>query len=157
MTSEHVKLTSLFAPEQVTCNLDEMTCHEAFRHLIELIEGGKRTVDVEDTYQQVLTRRSCGIAFVRPGVAVIHVRVKGLEQLHMAVGTSRKGFRCAAAIEGGACTEDGLSSVKLIVMVLAPLDDPTGYLRSIAALTLSLIHISEPTRLKTRSRMPSSA
>ena len=54
MITEHVKLSSLFAPEQVTCHLDKMTCHEAFRHLIELIEGGKHTVDVEDTYQQIL-------------------------------------------------------------------------------------------------------
>lgn len=135
MTTENVKLSSLFAPEQVTCHLDEMTCHEAFRHLIKLIGTGDHTVDVEDTYQQVLARKSCGIAFVQPGIAVIHVRVKGLEQLRMAVGTSRKGFRCAANVEGVTCAADGLSSVKLIVMVLAPLDDPTGYLRSIAALT----------------------
>lgn len=134
MISEHVKLSSLFAPAQVTCHLDEMTCHEAFHYLIELIADGKNTVDVEETYQQVLARKSCGIAFVQPDVAVIHVRVKGMEQLRMAIGTSSKGFHCAATIEGGVCTVGGLSSVKLIIMVLAPLDDPTGYLRSIAAL-----------------------
>ena len=133
MTAGNVKLSSLFAPDQVACNLDELTCHEAFHHLIELIYGGC-TVDAEDTYQQVLARKSCGIALVPPGVAVIHVRVKGLEQLRMAVGTTSKGIRCAATIEGGACIAAGLSSVKLIIMVLAPLDDPTGYLRCIAAL-----------------------
>lgn len=135
MTTENVKLSSLFAPEQVTCHLDEMTCHEVFRHLIELIGTGNQSIDVEDTYQQVLARKSCGIAFVQSSVAVIHVRVKGLEQLRMAVGTSRKGFRCATGSEEGVCAAGGLSMVKLVVMMLAPLDDPTGYLRSIAALT----------------------
>ena len=135
MPSEQIKLTALFTPEQVICHLDEMTCHEAFRHLIERIGAGNHTVDIETTYQQVLMRKGCGIALVHPGFAVIHVRVKGLEQLRIAVGTSRKGFHCAAAVDGLACDVDGLSSVKLIVMVLAPLDDPTGYLRTIAALT----------------------
>ena len=46
-----------------------------------------------------------------------------------------------------------------LLQIMGGLDEPTegGVLINGAPMHLSLIHISEPTRLKTRSRMPSSA
>jgi CBS domain-containing protein/mannitol/fructose-specific phosphotransferase system IIA component (Ntr-type) len=131
---EHIKLTSLFTPAQISCHADGMTCHELFRHLIELIGAGNHAVDVENTYRQILKRKSCGIAFVQPAAAVIHVRIKEVEELQLAIGIVHNGLHCAAALEGLACDIDDLTTAKLIVMVLAPLDDPTGYLRAISAI-----------------------
>jgi CBS domain-containing protein len=132
---EHIKLASLFTPAQVTCHLEDMTCHDIFRHLIRLIGSGNHSIDVENTYQQVLKRKSCGIALVQPEVAVIHARIEDLDALRLAVGIVHRGIRCSAALEDLACDVDGLSSVKLVLMVLAPFDDPTGYLRTISAIT----------------------
>jgi CBS domain-containing protein len=132
---EPVKLTSLFTPEQVNCHLDDMTCHELFHHLIELIGSGNHTINIEKTYRQVLKRKSCGITLTQPAIAVIHARIKDLDELSLAVGIVHRGIRCVAALEGLACDASGLSSVKLVVMVLAPFDDPTGYLRAISAIS----------------------
>ncbi len=135
MTDEDLKLSSLFTPAQVVCHLENMTCHEIFRHLLELLGRTNHSFDVERAYAQILKRNSCGITFATPEVAVVHVRVEGLERLHMAVGTSQQAPRCVASLEGGDCAAGGEDAIKLVVMILAPLDDPAGYLRAIAALS----------------------
>ena len=135
MPDEDLKLSGLFTPAQVACHLEEMTCHEIFRHLIELLGQTNHSFDVERAYAQILKRNSCGITFATPEVAVVHVRVEGLKDLHMAIGTSLQAPRCMASFEGGSCTGSEMEAIKLVVMILAPLDDPAGYLRAIAALS----------------------
>ena len=135
LPDEDLKLSGLFTPAQVACHLDEMTCHEIFRHLIKLLGQTNHAFDVEHAYAQILKRNSCGITFATPEVAVVHVRVEGLEELHMAIGTSEQAPRCMASLEGDNCARSELDAIKLVVMILAPLDDPAGYLRAIAALT----------------------
>jgi CBS domain-containing protein len=83
LTDEDLKLSSLFTPAQVVCHLENMTCHEIFRHLLELLGRTNHSFDVERAYAQILKRNSCGITFATPEVAVVHVRVEGLERLHI--------------------------------------------------------------------------
>jgi len=112
-----------------------MTCHEVFRHLIDLLGKVDHSFDVDHAYDQILKRDSCGITFATPEVAVVHVRVAGLDQLRMAIGISHRAPRCVASLEGTNCSTAGMDAIRLVVMILAPLDDPTGYLRAIAALS----------------------
>jgi CBS domain-containing protein len=135
LIDKDLKLSSLFTPAEVACNLEDMNCHEIFRHLIDLLGETDHSFDVNHAYEQILKRDSCGITFAAPEVAVIHVRVEGLEQLRIAIGTSHRSPRCVASIEGGNCSAAGMEAIKLVVMILAPLDDPAGYLRAIAALS----------------------
>jgi CBS domain-containing protein len=135
LIDKDLKLSSLFTPAQVACNLEDMNCHEIFRHLIELLGEMDRSFDVVHAYEQILKRDSCGITFATPEVAVVHVRVEGLKQIRMAIGTSPHSPRCVASLEGGNCSAAGMEAIKLVVMILAPLDDPAGYLRAIAALS----------------------
>ena len=135
MTAEDTKFSSLFTPAQVVCHLDEMTCHEIFKRLVELLGRMNHSFDVDHAYEQIVRRESCGITFATPEVAVVHVRVEGLQQLCIAIGTSRQGPRCATPLEGSNCSIVETMTIKLIVMILAPVDDPTGYLRAIAALS----------------------
>ena len=135
MTAEEIKFSSLFTPAQVICHLEEMTCHEVFRRLIERLGEINHSFDAHRAYEQIIKRDSCGITFATPEVAVVHVRVEGLARLRIAIGTSRHGPRCAISLEGGSCPNLETKAVKLVVMILAPVDDPAGYLRAIAALS----------------------
>jgi CBS domain-containing protein len=135
LVDKELKLSSLFAAAQVACKLEDMSCHEIFRHLIDLLGKVDPSFDVNDTYEQILRRESCGITFATPEVAVVHVRVEGLGQLRMAIGTSHHSPRCVASIDGSKCSAAEMDAIKLVVMILAPLDDPAGYLRAIAALS----------------------
>jgi CBS domain-containing protein len=135
LNTDELKLASLFTPAQVLCGMEDLTCQQIFRQLIGLLGRMDDSFDVEQAYEQIVRRESCGITFATPEVAVVHVRVEGLGQLRMAIGTSRQSPRCAASLEGDRCTSADMDAIKLVIMILAPLDDPTGYLRVIAALS----------------------
>jgi CBS domain-containing protein len=135
MPDENIKLSSLFTPAQVLCHMEDSTCHEAYRSLIELLGGTNHSLDTDSVYEQILKRKSCGITSVTPEVAVVHVRVEGLKQMRMAVGTTLRAPRCVALAEGGYCSQANAETTRLVVLILAPLDDPGGYLRAIAALS----------------------
>ena len=140
MTTETVKFSSLFTPEQVICHLEGLTCEQLIRRLIQLIGAANRSLNVADIQQLVLRRERCGLTLVRPDIAVIHVRVKGIDKLRIAVATSRGGLSCTVARGPAGCAAAELSPVRLIVLMLAPLDDPAGYLRGISALAQSCQH-----------------
>jgi len=103
LTVEDIQFSSLFTPAQVVCLLENMTCRDVFKRLIELLGEVNHSIDIDRVYAQILRRDSCGITLASPEVAVVHVRVEGLEQLRIAIATSRQGSRCAAALEGGTC------------------------------------------------------
>jgi CBS domain-containing protein len=117
------------------CHLEEVTCHEALNRLIEVIARVNHSFAIDRVYEQILRRDSCGIALAAPEVAVVHVRVEGLERFQIAMGTSRQGPRCGISLEGANCPVAGSQTVKLLVIILARLDDPAGYLRAVAALS----------------------
>ncbi|MGD2075430.1 MAG: CBS domain-containing protein [Gammaproteobacteria bacterium] len=135
MAADDVKFSSLFTPAQVVCHLEGITCHEALKRLIELIAGVNRSLDVDRVHEQILRRDSCGITLPAPEVALVHVRVEGLERLQVAIGTSRQGPRCGISLEGANCPAAVPQTVKLLVVILAPVDDPAGHLRAAAALS----------------------
>jgi CBS domain-containing protein len=135
--TETLKFSSLFTPQQVICHLEALNCEDVVRRLIGLISIADESLNVGDIYQSILQRESCGITRVLPEVAVIHVRVTGLDTLYVALATSREGLQCAIAGEESVCAADDLSAVKLVVLMLAPLVDPAGYLRGVSALAQS--------------------
>lgn len=92
------------------------------------------SVDPAAVYRLVHERNRCGYTPINSDTAVVHARVEGLERLRVAIATSEGGFACAPGHVGSECEEQGLVSVKLLVLILAPADDPVGYLRAIEAL-----------------------
>ncbi len=134
MIDQSPKLSSLFTSRQITCHLEQATCQEASHQLLELIAGSDDPLDVAQTYQLLLRREQCGITQILPEVAVIHARVKAVQRLRIALGTSRGGLGCAGAKGPVSCPVRAPSAIRLIALILAPVDDPGGYLRASAAL-----------------------
>ena len=137
MKAETIKFSSLFTPQQVICHLEGLGCEQLIRHLVERLGAVNDSLNAADIYELIRKRESCGVTLALPDVAVIHVRVKGLDRLLIALATSRSGLCCTIPQGRSTCTGDELSSVRLIVLMLAPLDDPAGYLRAISALIKS--------------------
>ncbi len=135
MIAEDIKFSGLFTPAQVLCHLEDRSCYEIIKRLTHLLGEVNHPFDAQHVFEQIRRRESCGITLAIPEVAVVHVRVKGLSQLHIAIATSREGPRCAASRERGNCATGELTATRLIVLILAPLEDPAGYLRAIAALS----------------------
>jgi CBS domain-containing protein len=158
LKAETVKFSSLFTPQQVICHLEGLSCEQIIWHLVDRLGAVNDSLNAADIYELIRKRESCGVTLALPDVAVIHVRVKGLDKLCIALATSRSGLCCTISQGRSACTGEELSSVRLIVLMLAPLDDPAGYLRAISVLTKScsregfideMLSFDEPERIWT--------
>jgi len=135
LTDQSIALSSLFSPAQILCDAQGTRVEKTARQLIGLIAGSDSSIDSEAVYQLVLARKRCGVILLQTGVAVIHVRINGLQGLRMALATSREGQVCCPDREDFLHAETGSVPVNLIILVLVPVDDPASYLRAIAALT----------------------
>lgn len=137
MKAETVKFSSLFTPQEVICHLEGLGCEQLIWRLLERLGAVNDSLNAADMYELIRKRERCGVVLALPDVAVIHVRIKGLDKLRLALATSRTGLCCSIPQGRSTCTSEDLSSVRLIVLMMAPLDDPAGYLRGISALVQS--------------------
>jgi len=117
--------SSLFTPYQVLCRTTrtdrDALIHEMVRALGPALEHG----EVEDVTKQVLEREAQLPSVLGPGIALPHARLRGLPRLVVAVATSADGVRFSDE-------PDGLC--KLIILVLAPHDEPAAYLSAVSSL-----------------------
>ena len=134
MAEQQAELASLFGPEQVLCDAGEAGLEAAARALIGLIGVADSAVEVDTVCHLVQARDRCGVMPVDSGAAVIHARLPGLTQLRLALAVSPDGIACIDSGEGSHCAGAELGRVNLLVVILAPLDDPVGYLEVVAAL-----------------------
>lgn len=135
MTDQSIALSSLFSPGQILPGAQGTRVEETIRQMIELITGSDSAIDSKAVYQLVLARKRCGVMLLQPGVVVVHVRIAGLQRLRLALATSREGQLCCPDREDFVCVETEAVSANLIVLMLAPADDPAIYLRAVASLS----------------------
>ena len=135
MTVHSISLSSLLSPGQILSGAQGSRIEETARQMIELIAGSDSSIDSEAVYQTVLARQRCGIMLLQPRVAVVHARIDGLQRLRMALATSREGQVCCPDREDFVYAEAESVPANLIVLMLAPVDDPAIYLRAVAGLS----------------------
>jgi len=135
LTDQSIALSSLFSPGQILCGAQGTRVEETARKMIELIAGSDSSIDSEAVYQLVLARKRCGVMLLQPSVAVVHVRIDGLQGLRMALATSHDGQVCCPDREDFVCAETQSAPANLVVLILAPADDPAIYLRAVATLS----------------------
>jgi CBS domain-containing protein len=134
--TETAKLSALFTPRQILCHVEGLGCEQLVRDLIDRIAAENQSLNTENIHHDILERESCGVAVVCPGVAVIHVRAPRLDRVFAAMATTRAGLCCTVGNGATGCRAgDQLSAVRLVVLMLAPLDEPAGYLRGVSALS----------------------
>jgi len=135
LTVHSISLSSLLSPGQILSGAQGSRIEETARQMIELIAGSDSSIDSEAVYQTVLARQRCGIMLLQPRVAVVHARIDGLQRLRMALATSREGQVCCPDREDFVYAEAESVPANLIVLMLAPVDDPAIYLRAVAGLS----------------------
>lgn len=119
-------LASLFTPAEVLCGLDQLDEDEILRRLIERIAAAGALDNPGLAFDTLVTQKCCGFAYLEPDTAIFHARIPGMTSLRLALAPTRRAVQCC-------WTPDALP-VRLFVLILAPQQDPTGYLRVIAAL-----------------------
>lgn len=134
MTNNNISFSALFSPAQIICDLPDNSLKHTIHQLIEHIADSEQTIDIEAAYRLLLFNEGCGFMLIQPDLAVIHIRIEGLQQLRIALATSQQGFICSAGQHGFQCVAEDIGRINTAILMMVPADDPTSYLRAIAAL-----------------------
>lgn len=134
MNNNNSNFSALFGPDQILCDLHDDRMDHAIEKLIASIGDIVQSIDFENIDQLIFNREGCGIMLVQPKVIVVHVRVEGLKHLRIALATSREGLICSSEHLKLKCVGEYFDPVNIAFLMMAPFDDPTSYLRAVAAL-----------------------
>ncbi len=129
-----IEITSLFTPAEIICAPAEVELDAALRRLIGRVRAADVSIDAGSVYRLIIARDRCGVMAVTSRAAVIHARIEGLQRRRIAVALSRGGIHCRDDDDTPACAGAEIGRVNLLALILAPVDDPAGYLRLVAAL-----------------------
>jgi PTS system nitrogen regulatory IIA component len=96
------------------------------RAFTERLEDGGVVKSANEVYEKLREREELGSTGIGNGVALPHCKLKGINQVVLAVATSAQGVDFGAV--------DG-EPVRLFFMVLSPVKDPAAHLQSLAAIS----------------------
>jgi CBS domain-containing protein len=135
LTDQKYQFSSLFGVAQIFCHPDDDRLDVIIHQLISSIGKAEPSIDVEQAYKQLLNLKGCGILIFKPGIAIVHIRVNNLKRLHLALATNRQEFKCQHLKEKMECINVNSDPIKLVILMMAPANDPVFYLRGVAALS----------------------
>jgi len=123
---DSLRFSSLFTPAEVLCQTPETDRDKALLELLLRLARQHDLGDVEEVHAAVLARETDLPTVVAPGMAMPHARLEALEEILVAVATSREGIVYDASQSD--------NRVKLIILTLAPKIAPGAYLQAISSL-----------------------
>lgn len=126
MEKESIPFSSFFSPAEVICQIQETDRDKALLALLRLLAQRHEIGAVEEAHAAVLERENDLPTVVAPGLAMPHARLDAIDEILVAVATSRTGIVYDAA--------EPDNRVKLIVLTLAPKTAPGAYLQALGCL-----------------------
>jgi mannitol/fructose-specific phosphotransferase system IIA component (Ntr-type) len=123
---ESIPFSSFFGPAEVICQIPETDRDKALLALLHLLAQQHEIGNVEEAHAALVERENDLSTVVAPGLAMPHARLDTIDEIRVAVATSRKG------IVYDPTRPD--NHVKLIVLTLAPKGAPGAYLQALGCL-----------------------
>lgn len=133
-----MRLDSLTEPELIFPELDAATREDVLRALAERLQERQVIGDADELYGKLLEREQLGSTGVGAGVAIPHCKLRGLGQVVLAIGITRRG------VEFGAVDT---KPVRLFFLVVSPTEAPAVHLQVLAAISRWLKQNSHVSRL----------
>jgi len=125
MTETDVKFSSLFSKEQVFCGSPKIGWYELICELIRRVWETGDLSSQERACELILEKGRCSVSFPQKGIAVVHARLNEIRRLRLAIATSSEGFDYFRG---------HTPRIRLVVLVLTPIEDPASYLLTVSAL-----------------------
>lgn len=107
----------------IIANLNAQSRKEALAELSRVFQN----LDQNLLIKAILDREALGSTAIANGVALPHCKISGIDDVLIGVGRSHTGIHWGGARDG--------QPVRLIVLMLAPLDASTSYLKNLADLS----------------------
>jgi mannitol/fructose-specific phosphotransferase system IIA component (Ntr-type) len=126
MEKDDIPFSSLFSPAEVICQTEQTDRDKTLLAMLRLLARQHNIGSIEDAYEAVLARENELATVVAPGLAMPHARLETIDEIAVAVATSR----------GGIAFNAGKSDnrIKLIVLTLTPKSESEAYLRTLSSL-----------------------
>ena len=118
-----VKLSSLFAPEDILCGVGAIGRDECVRRLLRHLEKRKAIPDAKRAFEAVMAREALGSTVLVPGLVVPHARLPEIEGQVIAMATSRPGI---------SLEEGGAEKANVLLLILTGTAEAGGYLQVLA-------------------------
>jgi CBS domain-containing protein len=116
------QISQLFAPSEVFFSPADLTETAIVRELMRRLERTGKLHDADGAFSILLDRKCCSIVRLASDIAVVHAKLKCVEQLCIAVALASVGIRCE-------CLAPEVSEFRILVLILTPFDEPGGYIR----------------------------
>ncbi len=124
MEKDDILFSSLFSPAEVICQTDQTDRDRILLNLLHRLAGRHNIGSLEEAYEAVLARENDMATVVAPGLAMPHARLDTLDEIVVAVATSRAGVVFDV--------DKSDNPVKLIVLTLTPKSEPEAYLQTLS-------------------------
>jgi mannitol/fructose-specific phosphotransferase system IIA component (Ntr-type) len=121
-----IQFSALFSPAEVICQTPERQRDRILLDLLRSLAAQRGLGDIDEAYQAVLARENDLPTIVAPGMAMPHARLAAIDEIAVALATSREGITYDPARPE--------NPVKLIVLTLSPKAAPGVYLQAISCL-----------------------
>jgi nitrogen PTS system EIIA component len=121
---DSIPFSSLFSPADVICQTGETDRDEILLKMLHQLSQRHNIGNIEDAYEAVLAREKDLATVVGPGLALPHARLDTIDEIVMAMATSRKGIVFDP--------HKSDNPVKLIVLTLSPKSAPGAYLQTLS-------------------------
>ena len=121
-----MRLGALTRPELIFPGLEAADRSQLLRTFAERIAAAGLVGNAEELYQKLWEREQIGSTGIGSGLAIPHCKLKGLARGIVAIGTVPGGVDFGAV--------DG-RPVRLVFLVISPIDSPAEHLQILAALS----------------------
>lgn len=120
------QFASLFTEQDVICQTKARSPGELFGEMVGRLAANHGLKNADAVVKDISEHEESGSSVLPGGVAIPHIRLDGLVEPLVSIATSREGVAF------------GANAVRLVVMILIPIDKPAFYLQILAALSTIL-------------------
>ena len=123
---ENIRFSSLFRASEVICQTEQTDRDKVLMDMLQRLADRPGVGDIEEAYKAILARENDLPSMVAPGMAMPHTRLESLQEIVVAMATSRQGIVYDPKRPN--------EQIKLLVLTLAPKASPGAYLQAISCL-----------------------
>ncbi len=117
--------SSFFTSGNVLCQAEIGDREDIIMRLLKLLAMEKGIGNVQQAFDAIMDNEKIMPSIMVPGLAVPHARLSGVDNITVAVATSRKGFSYADTVA---------EPVHVVVLILSPKTAPGSHLQSLSSL-----------------------
>lgn len=127
--SNGVNFASLFSADDVLCQTPIESREKVLLEMLRSLAYRYGIGNVDEVHRLVLEREERLSTIIGPGLAVPHARLDTVNRIYIGVATSTKGIPFGEPLSGQADS----NLAHLIILVLAPKDQPGAYLQAVSS------------------------